>query len=424
MKEIKSTQKKKKNHVGFLGFLIFTFILVIVANVLFSYGGRLETTIVRNGSEESVLKADGYIFRDQTVINAPSDGFLYCEKAEDERVSRGEVVMYIYKNQISLSASSELKEVEKEISELSKGLRTAEIYSNDTAKLEQMIAQSLRAVPKASARNDMEAVGEICDEVNMFIEKRRIISGEAQAVDRTQELERLRAKKAELEKTYNIERTLLHAPKTGAFTARLDGAEEKLSLKALENVSVDYIKSLDKLTIEPKTREKVSAGEPAGKIVDNYSWSVAAVVPKTSVDGLKVGSTLNIRLPDVGTEVVGGTVSKITPEDSGKVVLVVNSNKYIERIYSMSRAKVELVKNSYGGFRIPAKSLRMTDGVMGVYVIRSNKARFIPVELLYNGNEWVVVAEKTESAETPKVLKLYDELIVSGRDIYEGKVMR
>ncbi|MDO4744046.1 MAG: HlyD family efflux transporter periplasmic adaptor subunit [Clostridia bacterium] len=426
MKKSEKTEKKNKGKkkFGFLGFLGFAFALIVAANVIFTYGSRLETTIVRSGAEEDSIPAEGFLFRDQTVIYAPSDGYLYCEAAEDERVSLGEVVMYIYKSEINLSATNELKNIEKEISELSAGLRTAEIFSSDTAKLEQTIAQSLRSVPKAGARDDMEKVAEISDAVNSLIEKRRIISGEIQATNPSDELAALKAQKAELEKKYNIERTIIHAPKTGAFTARIDGLEEKLSLAALENVNAAYIKELNKLSAEAKTSETVTAGEPIGKIVNNYTWSIAAQVSKTAVEGLNVGDKLNIRFSDVGTQVVAGTVSKITPEESGKVVLVVSSNKYIDKIYSLSKAKVEFVKDSFKGLRIPAKSLRMTDGVMGVYVVRSNKARFVPVELLYNGKDWVVVKQKTESAENPMVLKLYDELIIGGKDIYEGKVVR
>lgn len=426
MKKSEKTEKKNKGKkkFGFLGFLGFAFALIVAANVIFTYGSRIETTIVRSGAEEDSIPVEGFLFRDQTVIYAPSDGYLYCEAAEDERVSLGEVVMYIYKSEINLSATNELKNIEKEISELSAGLRTAEIFSSDTAKLEQTIAQSLRSVPKAGARDDMEKVAEISDAVNSLIEKRRIISGEIQATNPSDELAALKAQKAELEKKYNIERTIIHAPKTGAFTARIDGLEEKLSLAALENVNAAYIKELNKLSAEAKTSETVTAGEPIGKIVNNYTWSIAAQVSKTAVEGLNVGDKLNIRFSDVGTQVVAGTVSKITPEESGKVVLVVSSNKYIDKIYSLSKAKVEFVKDSFKGLRIPAKSLRMTDGVMGVYVVRSNKARFVPVELLYNGKDWVVVKQKTESAENPMVLKLYDELIIGGKDIYEGKVVR
>ncbi len=420
----KENKTSKGKGIGFLGFLVFAFVLVIAGNVILSQGLRLETIIVRSGSEENVIKAKGYIFRDQTVVYAPTDGYLYCEAAEDERVSRGETVMSIYKNQVNLSASNELKQVEEKISELSEGIRSADVFSSDPAKLEQTISQNLKGVPKAGARNNMERILDICDEVNLLIEKRRKISGEIEAVSPAKELEELKRKKAQLEEKYNIERTLIHAPKTGAFTSRIDGAEEKLSRKALENINSDYIKELDKLNIKIKTQEQISKGQPAGKIVDNFLWSIAAEIPKAEAEGLKSGDSMGIRLPDIGAQVIEGTISKITPEESGKVILVVNSNKYISAIYSMSRVTVEFVKNSYGGFRIPAKSLRMTDGVMGVYIVRNDKARFVPVELLYSGKDWVVVSEKGKDGLSQGTLKLYDELIVSGKDIYEGKVVR
>lgn len=427
MEKDKTTTKKnsrKKRKGGFVGFLIFAFVLVVAGNVIFSYGDRLETTIVRSGSEEDMISATGYIFREQTVINAPSDGYLYCEANEDERVSLGEAVMYIYKNEINVSANNELKAIDEKISELSEGLRSSDVFSSDTAKIEQTIAQSLRKVPKLGAKGEMDSIAMILDSVNNLIEKRRIISGEIVATDRDKEIAELKAQKAQLEQKYSIERTVVHAPKTGAFTSRIDGLEDKLSLAALENISKAYFKELDKLYTEAKTSEKVVAGEPIGKVVNNFTWSIAAQVPKDLAEGLKVGSALDIRFSDIGVETVSGVVTKITPEESGKVIVVVKSNKYVDMIYSMSRAKVEFVKHSYEGFRIPAKSLRMLEGQMGVYVIRSNKARFIPVELMYNGKDWVVVEEQMETAETPKVLKLYDELIIDGQDIYEGKVVR
>ena len=97
---MKNSKTKKKNTAkksgGFLRFLILAFIVIILVNLMISYKSRIETIIVRNGSEESLIRTEGYIFRDQSVIMAPTDGYLYCEAAEDERVSRGETVMYIY----------------------------------------------------------------------------------------------------------------------------------------------------------------------------------------------------------------------------------------------------------------------------------------------------------------------------------------
>ncbi len=416
--------KKKKKHIGCATVLFLALIALVVVNYTMSYGSRLDTTIVRSGTEEDYIAGEGYIFREQTVINAPTDGYLFCEAQEDERVSRGETVMYIYKNQINVAATNELKEVEKQIADLSENMRTAEVFSSDTAKIEQTISQSLRAVPMLGAEDNIGAVESISDTVNELINKRRIIMGEKTQDDNAKKLEELKGQKARLEQEYNIERTIIHAPATGAFTSRIDGLEEMLTPNALENINAAYIKELDKLSAQAKTSEKVQAGEPIGKIVNNFTWNIALQVPKRSAESLKVGDKVKVRFPDMGVETISAKITRITPEEGGKVIVVVNSNKYLETIYSTSRAEVEIVRDFYDGLRIPAKSIRMLDGTMGVYVIRSNKARFIPVEMLYSGKDWVVVRELMESDSHPKVLKLYDELIISGKDIYEGKVVR
>ncbi len=421
----KSSKQKTKKRGGFIGFLVASFVLVISVNSVLSYGNRMTTTIVRSGAEDDLISAQGYVFREQTVINAPSSGYLYCVMAEDERVSLGETVMHIYKNEINISANNELKALEEKLEKLSGAALTGDVFSNDTAKIEQTISQSLRRIPALGHMGNLESVADIEESVNSLIEKRRIITGEIQPVDNNAEIKRLQAEKASVEKKYNIERTLVHAPKTGAFTARIDGLEDKLTLKALEEITPEYLKELDKLPAEAKTAEYANSGEPIGKIVNNFSWSIAARVPADEAEGLQIGRKLKLRFPDISIDTVEGTITNITPEASGKVILVVNSNKYVDMIYSASRVNVEFVKSSYDGYRIPAKSLRMDGTTMGVYVIRNDKARFLPVDLIYSGKTWVVVSEKADNtADGNSPLKLYDELIVSAKNLYDGKVVR
>lgn len=421
----KSSNKKRKRNSGFVGFLVAAFILVVAVNGITSYGNRLTTTIVRSGAEEDLISAEGYVFREQTVINAPSSGYLYCIKDEDERVSIGETVMYIYKNEINAKANSELKEIEERLEKLSAASLTEDVFSNDAARIEQTIFQLLRDVPRLGHDGNIEAASKISDNVDSLIEKRRIISGEIEPANNSDEIKKLEAEKADIEQKYNIERTMVHSPKTGAFTARIDGLEDKLTLEALETITPEYLKELDKLSAEAKTSEYAEQGEPIGKIVNNFTWSIASRIPADEAEGLQVGDKLNMRFPDISVNTIEGTVAQITPETAGKVILVVNSNKYIDMIYSLSKVSVEFIRSCYDGYRIPAKSLRMNDTTMGVYVIRNDKAKFLPVDLLYSGKDWVIVSEKAaDTADGNSELKLYDELIVSGKNIYDGKVVR
>ena len=101
---------------------------------------------------------------------------------------------------------------------------------------------------------------------------------------------------------------------------------------------------------------------------------------------------------------------------------MVKSNRYVSNIYSTSRSEIEFIKHHYEGFKIPSESIRIIDGKTGVYIIKNDKARFVPVNILYNSKEWVIVAETLSSGDT--TLKLYDELIVNGKELYNNKVVR
>ncbi|MBO5955432.1 MAG: hypothetical protein J6Q10_01370, partial [Clostridia bacterium] len=319
------------------------------------------------------------------------------------------------------SASSELKSLESEIKKLSAGSQTSDFYSRDTAKIEQTISQELKNISLLGYQNRMEDIAEICEKVAGLIESRRVITGETEAKDSALELENLKKRKAELEAKYNIERTAVHAPKAGVFTARVDGLEEILTNQALKELSPASIKELDKKSVQAKVSSKVESGKPIGKIVNNFNWNIGVLVPFEFAEDMDEGDIVDIRFTDIDVKTIKGTITRISPEEGGKVVLVINTNKYVDMIYSSSRVNVEIIKHHYEGFKLPSKSIRILDGKTGVYVIRNDKAHFISVDILYNSKEWVIAAESVAGGST---IKLYDELIVDGKNLYDNKVVR
>ncbi len=415
-------RKKKKSRRSFIAILIGALVLCVVVNIIMSSGNRLETMIVRIGSQEESLETEGLLFKEQTVIYAPADGYIYCEADEDERVKIGETVAYIYKNEIDTSVGNELKGVEAEIKRLSEGTVSEDVYSRDTAKIEQTIARKVRDIPRLGYGNRMEEIADIRDEVNDLIEGRRIINGEVEPTAKADELEALKKRKAELEAQYNIERTSVNAPKAGAFTARVDGLEEELSLDRLEEITPKLLKEQIKKDARVNSSTKVKKGDPVGKIVNSFKWYLAVNVSSDLAEDMDVGDTVDIRFTDIDVNTVKGTITQISAEEGGKVAVVLKSNKYVDMIYSASKVKVELIKHYYEGLKLPSRSIRIVDGKTGVFVIRNDKAQFIPVEVLYNNKEWVIAAESTSDGTT--TIKLYDELIVDGKNLYDDKVVR
>ncbi len=414
--------KKKKNRRNFAFILFVAFVLCVAFNVIINMGDRLETMIVRRGSEEESIETDGYIFREQTVINAPEGGFLRYEADEDQRVKKGELVAYVYEKEISPSANSELKAVEAEIEKLSSKTGKRDVFSSDSKKVEQTIARNLKQIPRLGYQNEAEKIAEIRDEIDELIKSQRVIKGESTAENEENELERLKQKKAVLEAEHGIDRSPVYAPVAGSFTANLDGLEDVYTIEAVENITPSSLKELGRKNPKNNSTNKISKDAPLGKIVNNYKWYVAVLLDAKVAEDLDVGDSVEIRFNELNVRTVQGTVAAVSPEEGGKVAVAVKSSKYVEAIYSTSKVSVELIKHSYEGLKIPSESIRIVDGKTGVYVVRNDKARFFPVKILYNNKKWAVISESLPDGET--TIKLYDELIVDGKNLYDNKVVR
>lgn len=417
----RKAKKRKRAGIDFIGITMLVFVTYIVVNSVVSQSSGIRTTIIRSGTAEDKIEGDAFIFREQTVITAPKEGFIYCEVQDEERVKTGETVVSIYKNEISPEVSGELGEVERKIKKISSNVGLTDVYSNDEVRIEKDIAQTVQNIARENSLGKASGVEEQVDSINRLIEKKRTVSGAAKPEDTKAELEALEKEKAALKQKYGVDKVYVHSPKAGAFTSKIDNLEEQTGIDKIADITPQYIKELAKQ--KPKTAEesRVQSGSPIGKIVNNYSWSAAMLVGVDDISDLNVGDSVSLRFVNMEKETAAGTVSKITGEDGGKAVIVVTSNRYVSGIYSTSVAEAELIKNSYSGFKIPSESIRIKDGAKGVYVIRSGAARFIPIKISYSDENFSIVSAAEGESRT---LKLYDELIVSGRNVYEGKEVK
>ena len=95
-----------------------------------------------------------------------------------------------------------------------------------------------------------------------------------------------------------------------------------------------------------------------------------------------------------------------------------------------------MIWDSAEGIRVPKEALRIDtrtteneDGtttesrVTGVYCVVGMEARFKPVEVVYNGSNFLLVrADAPEDRETLR-LRPGDEIIITANNLYDGKVI-
>jgi len=62
--------------------------------------------------------------------------------------------------------------------------------------------------------------------------------------------------------------------------------------------------------------------------------------------------------------------------------------------------------------------------VTGVYAIMGLEARFKPVEVLYTGENYVLLESAARSDQETLRLRPGDEIIITAKELFDGKVVR
>ena len=80
---------------------------------------------------------------------------------------------------------------------------------------------------------------------------------------------------------------------------------------------------------------------------------------------------------------------------------------------------ITIVYEEHEGLKVDNRAIRFVDGQKGVYVFIASQVKFLPVEVLWQGENYSIV--KQEASADKKHLRIYDEIIVKGKNLYDGK---
>ena len=94
--------------------------------------------------------------------------------------------------------------------------------------------------------------------------------------------------------------------------------------------------------------------------------------------------------------------------------------------------RAEIVVEGIEGISVPKKALRVVNDVEGVYILVGDVVRFRSVERIAEKDGYYIVKLKSNAAVFEddkgeeieiKPLSLYDNVIVSGKELFDGKII-
>ncbi len=417
LRRTRRRKKQKRNWIlkGIAG----VFLLYLIFLVIFSFRNNVTTMIAMKGTVQEEILTDGYVFREQSIINAPVSGYLECLVSDGERVKEGQKIGAIHTGEYDPDRTRKIRELTERIARLEGGAAGG-TYTGGSVMAEQKIGIAARDLSDLRQEHDIRNLAEEKENLDLLIEQKNAME-QGGETDVTALLTELKNQLYDLESNAEGGTVELYAGMSGVFCSRIDGMEDSLNFQALENLTVSHLEQLDQKPLERK--ESVLVGEPVCKVVDNYGWYFAANIPEKEAENIRVGSSIRMRFFDLSDTTVYGTVQAISQPEGGKVAVTVYTNRYVEGIYGISRASAEVITVSAEGIKVPVESLRVKDGQPGLYVLRLGVARFVPVTLHYRNETWAIISAVTNIGAEYQ-LQIYDEVVVEAKNLEEGKVVR
>ena len=383
-----------------------------------AFFGTVETTPIYDYTGQHTMSAEGYVIREDTVLQ---DGGSMEEivVVEGENVAAGDPVARVYASQNALTRHQELDRLKSQLNRL-EYIRSRGADESDAMKLNQQIVDAMTGLRGSIGRGDFSRLEHQITELEEMVFRRNstVSTGSALA----EQIDAMKAQVESVEKETESATSTIYSPAAGIYSSMVDGWENSFDLDALEELTPATLEQAAQNRSKPTGRE-------LGKVVTSFRWYFAAVMDQEITKHLNQESNVNVVFEGSAGQLPMKVKSVSSPDAEGKVLVLFTSMRDVPAIASLRHQRVEVVLESATGLRIPSRALRAdpeTDQ-LGVYRISGTQAEWIPVDLLFSGEDFYLVRSHVEGElselERAKLLRNGDEVLVQGKSLKDGKVI-
>ena len=399
----------KKNTV--LRIFLITLVAVFVFHQVYS---SVYKPVVTESAEffETVdgLKIDGTIIRRESIITGGKKGSLHFAVSDGMRVAKNGVVATIYGSDEASITLSAIDDINRQIKDIEDMTAYNDLQAVDLDVVNNKVDKALNGVVLGTRGSNFTGVNSNLRELLSAINRRQLITGEQ--TDFSDKLNALKDKKTKLEASLPAEKGSIRAAQSGYFVSGTDGYETVFTGEELSYITSEFL---------AKAKPAKAPKNAIGKIVSDYEWYIAAPISLNDSLKYKEGETLTIKTSIKSHSSLSVTVKKINiSEGTNEAVIIFSCQQMSSELATLRRGNMTVVSKTYSGLKVSRRALRVIDGKSGVYVLSGRSVKFVPVNVVYRADDYVICEQEVSNSS---VLRLYDEVVVKGRNLYDGKVV-
>ena len=387
------------------------FLLVTVVSQFFVGGEHsYRTEVALRYDSQDTIEFYGVFARNEHTVSRKTNGIIQYAHEDGSKVGKNSVIANTYSSASDITLTADITNLQKRIDTLTDAQSLAGTDNSQIEAFDKLITEKHSKLIQAINNGDYSAVADIKYELLNLQSKRDMVKGKVS--DYSSVISALNAKIKTLESRKSAEPVSVLSEETGYFVSSIDGYESKITYDNIDTITPAEIAEAVKT---PKTAS--ASGDIIGKMIEDYKWKLAAAFTEGQAAVLTENTNVKI--------IVGADQSEITAkvenvEKYGDDYVAVFSADDLNSTIASSRVgRFKLLVDSYNGIRIASSAIHFDkENNIGVYVKKGSQAYFVKVDRIYSSEDYVIVRDTSGQSG---YLSLYDDVIVEGKDLYDGK---
>ena len=353
----------------------------------------------------------GILVRTEERMDKNITGVVHYLAPEGSKFVSSTPLAEVYSSQEEADDAARRSRLAKE-RDLIRGIResTNTDQTQDLGILSGDISAALTRLTRSACYQDPEPAEELRMTLTEKFTRSQMITGTVTA-------DSLKAREDELEAQTPaiLSSSQVYGSGVGYFSRFVDN-NEKVFIPAM-------LDDLDSGTIgELLSREYPYDDGAFGKKVTDFRWYYATTVSIEEAAMFSPGVQVTMTFSGGSGASVTGTVDRVTEEPENQcAVVVIRSDEINSDTISRRTATVKVGFSNYQGVRFSKKALRIVNNQKGVYIKSGYEVQFRLVDIVYTGKDFYLSRMEYNSST---YLNMFDEVIVEGTDLYDGKPLQ
>lgn len=379
------------------------------------------------------IYSDGFIIRDETLIDNSSSGVLSYSLSDGEAVKANGEIAKIYSTDSDAASQSKADLLEETVNSLKslKNINAGNTIGIDT--INNDINNGLISFYNLVNKNDVTKIGSNINSLISSINQHQVFTGKTDNFDA--EIAQIESQITTLRNSSGKSIGTISAPKAGYFSAHCDGYENSIKFTDIDKIKLEDLENVKKSDV---------AASVAGKVVSDVEWYIACKVTADEATELNLwDGDATVLFSNASSETIPASIERVYQESKDSDGLLVLKCNYMNSDLIDTRIEpIEIGLGTYSGLRISKKAIHddivtktTTDEngnkhteekmVQGVYVLYGSEMNFKQISIIYADDDYVICDTNPDSNVlfNGETVSLYDKVIVEGEGMYDGKVI-